>query len=218
MIKIFFLILNFSTLILNNNAQEACFHRKPLNSIKTTAKPSTTTTTTTRKTTTTTTTTTTKRTTTTSQIKEITTMINNLTLFEDAKQSFIPPGLDPSIDMSKFNPLNLSPIQMSILQVLLMGTCYRDSFPRGAGSVVSYCNETSEDKDGSLCYPKCDEGYTGNGPVCWEVCKPGFTDRGTFCIIDLDIINKGCCCAFDDECCNNCPKNYTDDGCTCRRY
>jgi len=37
------------------------------------------------------------------------------------KQSLIPPGLDPAIDMSKFNPLNLSPIQMSILQVLLIG-------------------------------------------------------------------------------------------------
>ena len=120
--------------------------------------------------------------------------------------------------MTNFNPLNLNQNQTEQLSIINRGTCYKESYKRGAGSVVSYCNETIEDKDGSLCYPKCDEGYTGNGPICWEVCKPGFTDRGTFCIIDLDVINKGCCCAFDDECCNNCPKNYTDDGCTCRRY
>ena len=127
-------------------------------------------------------------------------------------------GLDPNQNMTNFNPLNLNHNQTEQLSILNRGFCYKESYKRGAGSVVSYCNETIEDKDGSLCYPKCDEGYTGNGPICWEVCKPGFTDRGTFCIIDLDVINKDCCCAFDDECCNNCPKNYTDDGCTCRRY
>jgi len=227
------LILNFLNLLLICKTQEACFHRNPLHLIKTTVKPlkPLTDPTTTKKTTTTskttTSTTTTKRTTTTS-IKELTALLNNLStninvnetydqLFQDSKQSFIPPGLDPSIDMSKFNPLNLSPIQMSILQVLLMGTCYRDSYGRGAGVGVSYCNETTDDKDGSLCYPKCEDGFVGNGPVCWEKCKPEFTDRGMYCNIDLDIISKGCCCDFDDACCNICPKNYTDDGCTCRR-
>lgn len=78
--------------------------------------------------------------------------------------------------------------------------------------------------------------------VCWETCKLGFSDRGcknfesnklistnskiflfililkgVFCIMDLDIYSKGCCCLADGKCCKNCRANYTDDGCTCRR-
>ncbi len=34
----------------------------------------------------------------------------------------------------------------------------------------------------------------------------------------MHIFGKGCCCTiFDKQCCGNCPQNYTDDGCTCRR-
>jgi hypothetical protein len=138
--------------------------------------------------------------------------------FQISNEQMIQSGLDPNADMSKFNPLNLNANQTSQFQVLNRGTCYKDSYTRGAGSGVSYCNETTDDKDGSLCYSKCKKGYNGIGPICWEVCKPGFTDRGTFCIIDLDIIGKNCCCIANNSCCNNCPKNYTDDGCTCRRY
>lgn len=35
---------------------------------------------------------------------------------------------------------------------------------------------------------------------------------GVFCIIDLDIYSKGCCCVMN-QCCNSCAKNYVDDGC-----
>ncbi len=38
-----------------------------------------------------------------------------------------------------------------------------------------------QEKDGALCYPKCDSGYTGVGPVCWETCPSGYTDTGAFC-------------------------------------
>lgn len=55
------------------------------------------------------------------------------------------------------------------------------------------------------------------GPVCWEKCQEEYADRGVFCIIDLYIYSKGCCCVSNNECCNNCPANFTDDGCTCRR-
>jgi len=117
--------------------------------------------------------------------------------------------------MSYFNARNLSSSQLDTLRTLLNGACWRDSFGRGAGESVSDCSSAQE-KDGSLCYPKCDEGYKGVGPVCWEICRPGFVDRGIFCIIDLHIFNKGCCCVLNN-CCKNCPTNYTDDGCTCRR-
>ena len=124
--------------------------------------------------------------------------------------------LDPTVDMSYFDPLKLKVNQTAMLQNLKSGVCWKRSYTRGSGNPVTYCDPET-DKDGSLCYPKCEEGYTGLGPVCWEKCKPGYTDRGAFCIIDLDIYNKGCCCAIDDECCNNCNATYVDDGCTCRR-
>ncbi len=38
-----------------------------------------------------------------------------------------------------------------------------------------------QEKDGALCYPKCDSGYTGVGPLCWETCPSGYTDTGAFC-------------------------------------
>ena len=44
-----------------------------------------------------------------------------------------------------------------------------------------------------------------------------FEKTGVFCIIDLHVYTKGCCCAIDDDCCNNCNATYVDDGCTCRR-
>ena len=117
--------------------------------------------------------------------------------------------------MSYFNALNLSQSQLNTLKTLLDGACWRDSFGRGVGEPVSDCTSDQE-KDGALCYPKCDEGYKGVGPVCWETCRPGFEDRGIFCITDLHIYGKGCCCVLN-QCCNSCPANYTDDGCTCRR-
>ena len=118
--------------------------------------------------------------------------------------------------MKNFAARNLTQAQLGQLKSLLTGTCWRDSFGRGGGESVSTC-ESNEDKDGSLCYPKCQEGYSGVGPVCWQICKLGFRDSGVFCIRDLDIYSKGCCCLADGKCCRNCRANYTDDGCTCRR-
>jgi len=121
-----------------------------------------------------------------------------------------------SIDfMSYFNARNLSQSQLATLKSLLSGACWRDSFGRGAGEGVSECTSAQE-KDGALCYPKCDQGYRGVGPMCWETCRDGFEDRGVFCIVDLHIYEKGCCCVLN-QCCNSCQANYTDDGCTCRR-
>ncbi len=123
---------------------------------------------------------------------------------------------NPSNVMAVFNSRNLTQLQLGELRTLLVGSCWRDSYPRGAGESITEC-ASDEDKDGSLCYPKCQKGYSGVGPVCWETCKDGFTDRGVFCIQDLLVIGKGCCCIGNNSCCNNCPLNFTDDGCTCRR-
>jgi hypothetical protein len=55
----------------------------------------------------------------------------------------------------------------------------QDSIPRGAGSVMQ-CPPGTE-KQAGLCYPKCREGFVGNGPMCWGTCPSGFTNGGTFC-------------------------------------
>ena len=43
--------------------------------------------------------------------------------------------------------------------------CWKRSYGRGVGSFK--CGKDDE-KNGLLCYQKCDDGYTGVGPVCWE--------------------------------------------------
>jgi len=39
-----------------------------------------------------------------------------------------------------------------------------------AGSLLSCNEETTEDYDAGLCYPKCRPGFHGVGPVCWQDC------------------------------------------------
>ena len=46
------------------------------------------------------------------------------------------------------------------------GNCWKDSYGRGVGEVLSVCKPTDE-MNGALCYPKCSDGYYGVGPVCW---------------------------------------------------
>ncbi len=58
--------------------------------------------------------------------------------------------------------------------------CWRQSYGRGVGEPLSTCANGME-KDGLLCYPRCNEGYGAAGPVCWAKCPPGFTDIGAFC-------------------------------------
>ena len=58
--------------------------------------------------------------------------------------------------------------------------CWKDSYGRGAGTIPTTC-ATTQDKDGLLCYPKCQAGYGSAGPVCWQYCPSGFRDDGAFC-------------------------------------
>ena len=199
---------------------ENCLTKTPSTNI-TTKTPTTKTTTTKTTTKTTTTKTTTKTTTTKTTTTKTTTTKSTTTKTTSASLnkfnfSELFPNFDPNVNMSYFNPLKLSSNQTGLLQNLKKGICWKKSYMRGVGSPITYCDPET-DKEGALCYPKCKPGYTGVGPACWKQCKPGYTERGAFCIIDLDIYIKGCCCAIDDECCNNCNVTYIDDGCTCRR-
>lgn len=106
---------------------------------------------------------------------------------------------------------------LNIMRSLFSNVCWKDSYTRGPGFVVTQCRGTDE-QSGELCYPKCENAYQGLGPVCWEKCQAGYADRGIFCIIDIDIYGKGCCCTvWSKNCCNKCRPGYADDGCTCRR-
>ena len=201
-----FLIILVNQSMAMKRLKKDCFYQNPIKeSNKTIAstKPTTTTTTTT--------------TITTTKNSTLLTTISNLLIPAAADRASNQSGTNPLSVMAVFNARNLTQLQLGELRTLLVGACWRDSYPRGAGESITEC-ASDEDKDGSLCYPKCQKGYGGVGPVCWETCKDGFTDRGVFCIQDLVVIGKGCCCIANNSCCNNCPSNFTDDGCTCRRY
>jgi hypothetical protein len=53
--------------------------------------------------------------------------------------------------MAVFNSRNLTQLQFRELRTLLVGSCWRDSYLRGASESITEC-VSDEDKDGSLCY------------------------------------------------------------------
>jgi len=59
--------------------------------------------------------------------------------------------------------------------------CWLSSYGRGVGTPLSTC-ASNQDLNGLLCYPECEDGYTGDGPVCWQNCEDGFTDTGADCL------------------------------------
>lgn len=42
----------------------------------------------------------------------------------------------------------------------------------------------SQEQDGLLCYPQCDQGFGGVGPVCWQYCDTDRFDCGAACAKD----------------------------------
>jgi len=46
------------------------------------------------------------------------------------------------------------------------------------GDPVPMNCDSSQDKDGGLCYKKCNGGYTGVGPVCWASAPKGWVNCG----------------------------------------
>ena len=98
------------------------------------------------------------------------------------------------------------------------GQCWKRSFGRGVGTAINSCTSDELELNGALCYDKCKDGFYGVGPVCWSKCSEGYADYGAICWNNTHIFGKGCCCTiFNLNCCGNCPKDYTDDDCTCRR-
>jgi hypothetical protein len=68
----------------------------------------------------------------------------------------------------------------NMLKAALSNTCWKDSYTRGPGFVLTKCRGNDE-QSGELCYGKCDYKFNGLGPICWEKCKTNYTDRGAFC-------------------------------------
>ena len=79
----------------------------------------------------------------------------------------------------------------------------------GPGKPLTDCN-SNQDKDGALCYPKCNSGYNGVGPVCWGSCGDKI-DVGALC-------RERCRSGFNDVagvCLGSCG-GKTDVGALCR--
>jgi hypothetical protein len=96
----------------------------------------------------------------------------------------------------------------------------KDTYGRGVGSAPDSC-PAGQERNGSLCYPACGEGYYGAGPVCWQSCPAGYADDGATCRRDGEIISSERDCPWYDTCglwhdCSWCPEGYVNDGCTCR--
>ena len=119
------------------------------------------------------------------------------------------------------------------------GTCWLKAVGRGVGKPISTC-PADKDKDGELCYPKCNPGYYGVGPVCWSPCPGGFRDDGAFCAKPgpygrgvgkirsfnnsekcLGLWYPRCNDGFHPTGCNicspNCPSGMTDIGVSCAK-
>src|SRR5262245_13328986 len=60
------------------------------------------------------------------------------------------------------------------------GFCWKSSYGRGVGTIPGDCT-FDQQKQGLLCYPKCQAGYTGFVASCFQNCPAGFTDGGAVC-------------------------------------
>ena len=68
--------------------------------------------------------------------------------------------------------------------------CWVKAYGRGVGGPIHTCRKDL-DKSGWLCYPKCQQGYTGVGPVCWQNCPANFRDDGAFCYKNKKAYGRG---------------------------
>jgi len=69
--------------------------------------------------------------------------------------------------------------ELRVLEEKLEG-CWLKAYGRGVGKPITTCHKGDE-KNGLLCYPECETGYTGVGPVCWQNCLNNYRDDGAFC-------------------------------------
>ena len=102
--------------------------------------------------------------------------------------------------------------------------CWKDSHPRGVGTIPTGCTGGKENQSG-LCYEKCPAGMSGVGPVCWSGCPSGYTDMGAVCHINMPLTKSptwvcthwfpkwmGGACRWKDT---RCPAEYTNVGLFC---
>jgi hypothetical protein len=95
----------------------------------------------------------------------------------------------------------------------------------GPGKPLTDCRSDQE-KNGALCYPRCNSGYYGAGPVCWQYCASDEVDNGLFCmkkcrpgydlragVCWIQSHNRGVGTAVELE---DCPSGWHNDGLTCR--
>jgi len=73
-------------------------------------------------------------------------------------------------------------IKQEVLQIRTP-FCWKKSFGRGAGEVLSVC-PSGKEQIGALCYSSCPANYERFGFDCHEKCKPGWTNTGLFCRLD----------------------------------
>ena len=114
--------------------------------------------------------------------------------------------LSTTIPQNITDALNPIPIIGDILGMLGPAICWINACPPGL------------QEDGGLCYPPCDQNYTGLGPVCWtnsknigagvmRGCPSGYNDIGLICSNNttLEPIGK-----FDNDSRLVCPSNKPD--------
>lgn len=59
--------------------------------------------------------------------------------------------------------------------------CWSETWDRGAGTIPTTCS-IDQEKNGLLCYPKCQDGYASDGVAgCTQRCPAGAQDDGLFC-------------------------------------
>lgn len=126
--------------------------------------------------------------------------------------------------------LAITSLSLAMIQLLAPSTvlgasdfCWRDSKPRGVGTIPTGCEPGKTEQDG-LCYSPCPNGMRGVGPVCWSSCPSGYRDMGAVCHIDKPLTTGGSwTCSSKDlfgDCYawgwhHHCPSGYTNAGAFC---
>lgn len=75
--------------------------------------------------------------------------------------------------------------------------CYRRAQGRGVGIIPTSC-AAGQERDGLLCYPYCDNGYSGLGPMCWSDCPAdNYSDWGMMCMPSIKSGDNSDCPWYD---------------------
>ncbi len=123
----------------------------------------------------------------------------------------------------------------------------KKSYGRGRGTVLRKNCKGDCEKDAGLWYKKCKTDYNGRGPVCWQRCPSSYKNDGATCRRKGDVFAKksygrgagkplNSCPSSQEKdaglcykkcktgykgvgpvCWGSCPKDYVNDGATCRK-